>query len=37
LEEILVVEEKRQMIEYQMKEQMYNWHAEVRPLVVDCR
>lgn len=34
LEEILVVEEKRQMIEYQMKEQMYNWHAEVRPLVV---
>jgi indolepyruvate ferredoxin oxidoreductase len=25
LEEILVVEEKRQLIEYQLKEQLYNW------------
>lgn len=32
LDEILVVEEKRQMIEYQMKEQLYNWH--VRPRVI---
>ena len=34
LEEILVVEEKRQMVEYQLKEQLYNWHADVRPRVI---
>ena len=34
LEEILVVEEKRQMVEYQLKEQLYNWHPDVRPRVV---
>ena len=34
LEEILVVEEKRQMVEYQLKEQLYNWHPEVRPRVI---
>ena len=34
LEEILVVEEKRQLIEYQVKEQLYNWRPEVRPRVV---
>jgi indolepyruvate ferredoxin oxidoreductase len=34
LEEILVVEEKRQLIEYQMKEQLYNWRDDVRPRVV---
>ena len=34
LEEILVVEEKRQVIEYQLKEQLYNWRADVRPNVV---
>ena len=34
LEEILVVEEKRQIIEYQLKEQLYNWRADVRPRVV---
>ena len=34
LEEILVVEEKRQIIEYQMKEQLYNWRDDVRPRVV---
>ncbi len=34
LEEILVVEEKRQMIEYQLKEQLYNWRDDVRPRVV---
>src|SRR5258708_1889845 len=33
LEEILVVEEKRQMVEYQLKEQLYNWHPDVRPRV----
>ena len=34
LQEILVVEEKRQVIEYQIKEQLYNWRADVRPLVL---
>ncbi|MBI0434507.1 indolepyruvate ferredoxin oxidoreductase family protein [Roseomonas sp. KE0001] len=34
LEEILVVEEKRQLIEYQLKEQLYNWRQDVRPRVV---
>src|SRR5207253_8916056 len=34
LEEILVVEEKRQMVEYQLKEQLYNWREDVRPRVV---
>ena len=34
LEEILVVEEKRQIIEYQLKEQLYNWRVDVRPRVI---
>src|SRR6478735_5669940 len=34
LQEILVVEEKRQMIEYQVKEELYNWRADVRPHVL---
>jgi indolepyruvate ferredoxin oxidoreductase len=34
LEEVLVVEEKRQLIEYQMKEQLYNWSDNVRPRVI---
>ena len=34
LQEILVVEEKRQVIEYQLKEQLYNWRADVRPDVL---
>ena len=34
LEEILVVEEKRAVIENQLKEQLYNWHPDVRPRVV---
>ncbi|HSQ05241.1 MAG TPA: indolepyruvate ferredoxin oxidoreductase family protein, partial [Burkholderiales bacterium] len=33
LEEILVVEEKRQFMEYQLKEQLYNWREDVRPRV----
>ena len=33
-EEILVVEEKRQIIEYQLKEMLYNWREDVRPRVV---
>lgn len=34
LREILVVEEKRQVIEYQLKEELYNWRADVRPDVL---
>ncbi len=34
LQEILVVEEKRQMIEYQLKEELYNWRSDVRPHVL---
>ncbi len=33
LEEVLVVEEKRAVIENQLKEQLYNWDASVRPLI----
>ena len=33
LEEILVVEEKRQMLEYQLKEELYNYSEKVRPRV----
>ncbi|MBI5255263.1 MAG: indolepyruvate ferredoxin oxidoreductase family protein [Burkholderiales bacterium] len=34
LQEILVVEEKRQVIEYQVKEELYNWRPDVRPHVL---
>jgi indolepyruvate ferredoxin oxidoreductase len=34
LEEILVVEEKRAVIENQLKEQLYNWREDVRPRVL---
>jgi indolepyruvate ferredoxin oxidoreductase len=34
LEEILVVEEKRAVIENQLKEQLYNWREDVRPRVI---
>lgn len=34
LDEILVVEEKRALIENQVKEQLYNWGNETRPRVV---
>jgi indolepyruvate ferredoxin oxidoreductase len=33
LQEILVVEEKRQILEYQVKEELYNWREDVRPRV----
>ncbi|GMQ77024.1 MAG: indolepyruvate ferredoxin oxidoreductase family protein [Gammaproteobacteria bacterium] len=34
LEELLIVEEKRAVIENQVKEQLYNWRADVRPRVI---
>ncbi|HNO63365.1 MAG TPA: indolepyruvate ferredoxin oxidoreductase family protein, partial [Thauera aminoaromatica] len=34
LDEILVIEEKRQFLEYQLKEELYNWKDEVRPRVI---
>jgi indolepyruvate ferredoxin oxidoreductase len=34
LKEILVVEEKRQIIEYQLKEELYNWPDALRPRIV---
>jgi len=34
LEEILVVEEKRALVENQLKEQLYNWSENVRPRVI---
>ncbi|MFZ5609745.1 MAG: indolepyruvate ferredoxin oxidoreductase family protein [Pseudomonadota bacterium] len=34
LEEVLVVEEKREFIEHQLKWQLYNWKENVRPRVV---
>ena len=34
LEEVIVVEEKRALIENQLKEQLYNWKESVRPRVI---
>ncbi len=34
LDEVLVIEEKRAVIENQLKEQLYNWRSDVRPRVV---
>ncbi|MEH6545866.1 MAG: indolepyruvate ferredoxin oxidoreductase family protein [Sneathiella sp.] len=34
LEEVVVIEEKRAMIENQMKEQLYNWQTAVRPRII---
>ena len=34
LDEILVVEEKRQLLEYQLKEELYNWRAGRPPQVI---
>src|SRR5215813_9974043 len=37
LEEIIIVEEKRGVVESQLKEQLYNWQARARPLIVGKR
>ena len=37
LDEIIVVEEKRGVIENQLKEQLYNWQARLRPLIIGKR
>ncbi len=34
LEEVLVVEEKRALVENQMKEQLYNWDTALRPRII---
>lgn len=34
LEEILVVEERREIIENQIKQQLFNWRADVRPRII---
>jgi indolepyruvate ferredoxin oxidoreductase len=34
LQEVLVVEERREMIENQAKQQLFNWRADVRPRIV---
>jgi indolepyruvate ferredoxin oxidoreductase len=34
LDEIVVVEEKRGVVENQLKEQLYNWQAKLRPLII---
>jgi indolepyruvate ferredoxin oxidoreductase len=37
LEEVLVIEEKREFIEHQLKWQLYNWREAVRPRIVGKR
>ncbi|HEY1721533.1 MAG TPA: indolepyruvate ferredoxin oxidoreductase family protein [Magnetospirillaceae bacterium] len=34
LEEVLVVEERREIIEYQIKQHLFNWRSDVRPRIV---
>ena len=34
MDTVLVVEEKRELIEHQVKWQLYNWKENVRPLVI---
>ena len=34
LDEILVVEERREVIEFQIKQQLFNWRADVRPRII---
>ncbi len=34
LEEVLVIEERREIIEFQIKQQLFNWRANVRPRII---
>ncbi len=34
LEEVLIVEERREIIEHQIKQQLFNWRPDVRPRIV---
>lgn len=34
LEEVLIIEERREIIEHQIKQQLFNWRSDVRPRVV---
>ncbi len=34
LEEVLVIEERREVIEHQIKQQLFNWRSNVRPRIV---
>lgn len=34
LEEVLIIEERREIIEHQIKQQLFNWRADVRPRIV---
>jgi indolepyruvate ferredoxin oxidoreductase len=34
LEEVLVIEERREVIEHQIKQQLFNWREDVRPRIV---
>ncbi|MEM8652186.1 MAG: indolepyruvate ferredoxin oxidoreductase family protein [Pseudomonadota bacterium] len=34
LEEVLVIEERREVIEHQIKQQLFNWRADVRPRII---
>jgi len=34
LEEVLVVEERREIVEHQIKQQLFNWRADVRPRII---
>ncbi|MFK7852702.1 MAG: indolepyruvate ferredoxin oxidoreductase family protein [Granulosicoccus sp.] len=34
LEEVLIIEERREIIEHQIKQQLFNWRSDVRPRIV---
>src|SRR5215469_11037488 len=34
LQEILIVEERREMVEHQIKQHLFNWHSDLRPRIV---
>jgi indolepyruvate ferredoxin oxidoreductase len=34
LEEVLIVEERREIIENQIKQQLFNWRADIRPRII---